>query len=725
MSRFREDAMRRVLAALVAMLAGVAATAVAEEKRAFEIADYYRTAFVGSPAVSPDGTTIAVSVTRYALEAGESWSEIWVFGAHGSRPRQMTRGRHHDGGPVFSPDGKALLFESDRADGGPQLYLMPIDGGEPRQLTDFPTGVSDPVWSPDGRWIAVTSHVYPECGADADCNATIRDAEAGGPLKAYLADELLYRHWASWRQGRYPHVLLVDAATGSVERDLTPGRWDSPTFSLGGGPGYAFSPDSRELCFVSNRDEAPALSTNSDLWVVPLDVEAGAATARNLTAGNAGWDGNPVFSPDGRWIAFLSQERPGFESDLLRVAVYDRERGSVRYLTERGGFDNWATALAWHPSSNELFFQAEVKGRTPLFRVDLGGGKIREVVTDGAISGWEVTATGDAVVYARSKVGAPPEVFRLAVDGGEPTRITSFNADLAAEVDIRPAEELWVDGAGGAKVQVFVVKPHGFDPTRKYPLVLNVHGGPQQQWTDRYRGDWQVYPGKGYIVAFPNPTGSPGFGQDFVDAISCDWGGRVYEDLMKVTDALAAIPYVDADRMGAMGWSYGGYMMMWFAGHTDRFAALAAMMGVYDLRSMHSATEELWFPQHDLCGTPWDSEEDYRKWSPSQYVQGFSTPTLVVTGERDYRVPYTQSLQFFTDLQLMEVPSRLIVFPEAGHWPSWYEMAFYYLAHIDWFHRWLGGEPPSWEVERFLRNQVFGEGGTLGAPSAEGSTATD
>ena len=223
---------------------------------------------------------------------------------------------------------------------------------------------------------------------------------------------------------------------------------------------------------------------------------------------------------------------------------------------------------------------------------------------------------------------------------------------------------------------------------------------------DSYRGDWQVYPGKGYVVAFANPTGSTGRGQDFVDGIGCDWGGRVYRDLMKVTDALAALPWIDEERMGAMGWSYGGYMMMWFQGHTDRFKAQAAMMGVYDLRSMHGATEELWFPEKDLCGTPWDSEE-YERWSPSMFVENFKTPALVITGELDYRVPYTQSLQYFTALQRRNVPSRLIVFPGAGHWPGWYEMAFYYLAHVDWFHEYLGGGKPDWKLEDFLRNRVF------------------
>ena len=712
--------MRKTLA-MAWMLAAMAAAGVgAQEKRGFEIADYYRTAFVSGPVVSPDGTRVAVSVSRYEIEKGENWSEIWMVSAHGSWTRQMTHGRHHDDSPVFSPDGKNLVFVSDRSDDGQQLFTMPVDGGEPRQLTDFPMAVSAPVWSPDGRWIAVTSKVYPECGADADCNATIKEAADGGPLEAFMVDELLYRHWNEWRRGKYPHVLLVAAASGEVIRDLTPGPWDSPTFSLGGGPGYAFSPASDELCFVSNRESFPAASTNSDLWVVPLEDGAAASSPRNITSENTGWDGSPHYSPDGSIIAYLSQETPDFEADLFRIAVYDRRGGAVRYLTDRDGFDDWAGAMAWHPNGEELFFQADHKGRTPLFKISLTNGKIAPVHTDGAISGWQLTEDAEAIVYTRSKVGSPSEVFRVPATGGEALQVTRFNAELEGEVDIRPAEELWVRGAGDYDVQVFLVKPHGFDPTKKYPLILNVHGGPQQQWLDRYRGDWQVYPGKGYIVALPNPTGSNGFGQDFVDAISCDWGGRVFRDLMKVTDALAEIPYVDPERMGSMGWSFGGYMTMWFEGHTDRFAASASMMGVYDLRSMHGATEELWFPQYDLCGRPWDSEH-YERWSPSNFVKNYATPCLVVTGERDYRVPYTQSLHFFTDLQVMKVPSRLVVLPQAGHWPGWYEMAFYYLVHLDWFHQWLGGEPPPWEVTRFLRNQVFADGANLATPDSTGN----
>ena len=599
-------------------LIGAASPGLADQsKRAFEIADYYRTAMVGSPIASPDGVTVAFPVTRYELETGESWSEIWSMNIDGSELRQMTRGRHHDDTPAFSPDGQSLLFVSDRGEGS-QLYLLPMKGGEARRLTSFPMGVADPVWSPNGKLIAVRSEVYPECGADPVCNSRIADAVAAGPLTARMTDELLYRHWTTWRDGRFTHVLLVDAENGEVLRDLTPGRWDSPTFSLDGDRGYAFSPDGGELCVVSNHDPDPALSTNSDLWLIPV----GGGEGVNITSPNHGWDGSPVYSPDGRFIAFRSQATPGYESDLYRVGLFDRQSRSVQYLSDRSTFDNWIKDLQWARASDALYFSADLRGENPIFRLDLGGGTPRLVVADGAVVGWTLVSGDGPLVYTRSRVGEPPEVFSVPADGGETRQVTSFNHDLALEIDIRPAETIWVEGEEGMQIQVFLVLPHDFDPTKKYPLILNVHGGPQSPWRDRYRGDWQVYPGKGYIVAFANPTGSPGFGQDFVDAISCDWGGRVYDDLMRVTDALAAVLYVDADRMGAMGWSYGGYMMMWFAGHTERFKALAAMMGVYDLRSMHSATEELWFPERDLCGAPWDSD-DYRKWSPSAYVRSF------------------------------------------------------------------------------------------------------
>jgi len=694
--------------AVLVLLVTLPALAATSAGRAFEIADYYKTVSVGSPAVSPDGGLVAFVVHRYDLPKAEDWREIWIVRPDGSGLRQMTTGHHSDGSPAFSPDGKSLLFTSDREGDTTQLYVMPVDGGEPRKLTDFPLDLDDPRWSPDGRWIAVTAEVFPECGADGACNARLRKGIDDGEMQVHVADELLYRHWTSWRDGTYAHVLLVDAGSGEVVRDLTPGAWDSPTFSLDGDRGYDFSPDGKALVYVSNHEAHPESSTNADLWLVPIAGETGESTATNLTADNPGWDGAPLFSPDGRRIAYRSQARDGYESDLFRIAVYDLDTKTTRYITDRKVFDNWVTEIAWSKDGRSIVFQGEYHARNPLYRIPAAGGAVEPLLTDGTIDGWKLLPSG-GVVYVRRTIDHPRELFRadLRGDGAPaPAQLTHFNQQIEQEVDLRPAEEMWVDGAGDYKVHVFVIKPHDFDPAKKYPLILNVHGGPQGAFTDAFRGDWQVYPGKGYVVAFANPTGSTGYGQELTEAISRDWGGRVFDDLMKVTDALEKLPYVDRTRMGSMGWSYGGYMMMWFEGHTHRFAASAAMMGVYDLEAMYGATEELWFPEWDLGGTPWTSDL-YTRWSPSEFVEEFKTPCLVITGERDYRVPYTLSLEYFTALQKRGVPSRLIVFKKAGHWPSWYEMALYYDAHLDWFHRYLGGGEAPWDVEALARNQVF------------------
>jgi dipeptidyl aminopeptidase/acylaminoacyl peptidase len=667
--------------------------------------------------LSPDGTLAAYVLTHNDLESGESRGELWMVRTDGSEaPRQLTHGKGSCSSPLFTPDGERLLFLADRGE-GQQLHALPLAGGEAQQLTDWPMGLSSPAISPDGRLIAAAVDVYPECGADGDCNEERDGARAKGKTKVHVADELLYRHWTAWRDGRFTHVILFDATTGEVLRDLTPGRFDSPTFSLGGDRGFDFSPDSRQLCFVSNRDADQAESTNADLWVVP--VEGG--EPRNLTSANAGWDGAPLYSPDGSRIAFISQETPGYESDLRRLSILELESGDVRRVTHRAGFDDMVVDMAWTPDGRALVFQAERHGRTPILRVDLESGAIDELCRHGTIDGWKLAPAGE-LVYAARAVHEPAELYRVPAAGGAPARLTTHTAALLEEVDLRPAEELWVETGEGPAVHVFVVKPHGFDPAQRYPLVLNVHGGPQSQWTDGFRGDWQVYPGKGYVVAFANPTGSTGYGQAFTDAIACDWGGRVYRDLMRVTDALEELPYVDPERIGAMGWSFGGYMTMWFQGQTDRFEAIASMMGLFDLRSFYGATEELWFPEKDLCGTPWGSE-DYERWSPSNHVGNFGTPALVVTGELDYRVPYTQSLDYYTALQKMGVPSRLVVFPNAGHWPAWHEMAFYYNAHLDFFHEWLGGEPAPWDVLEYAAQGKPPHAETAETPAPEASAA--
>jgi dipeptidyl aminopeptidase/acylaminoacyl peptidase len=702
-SRQQSAHMSRRLTFLIALILLLGSASHAQ-KRAFTIEDFYRVKRIENMHLSPDGRQIVMALTATDLGKAKQSSNIWLMDADGSNARQFTFGDGKDSSPIFSPDGKWIAFVRE-TEGGEQLFVMPLGGGGARQLTHISTGMSDPLWSPDGKSIAFSSDVYPECGADDACNKKIGNRWEKGPLHAHMADELLYRHWTSWKDGQRTHVLLADVTNGTV-RDLTPGNFDSPRYQLEGPLQYDFSPDGKELVVDSDHGPHPESSTNSDLWAVPVN---GNGPARDLTASNPAFDGNPRYSPDGKYIAYLMQKQPGYESDLFRLAIYDRATGTSRDLTE--SFRNWVQDFQWASDSKSIFFTAPFEGDNPIFQLSIQTGIIRKLLTDHTIDSFFVAPDNRHMVYVERSVGEPPEIFsadleRSTGSTSERQRLSHFNDALANEVDIRPAERMWVTGAAGAKIEVFVVKPHDFDPSKKYPLILNVHGGPQEQWEDAFRGDWQVYPGAGYVVAFANPHGSTGYGQDFTAEISGDWGGEVFEDLMKVTDELEKLPYVDPNRMGAMGWSFGGYMMDWFEGHTDRFKAIASMMGVFDLRSMYGATEELWFPEWEMKGEPWNSPL-YDKWSPSSYVTNFKTPCLVITGERDYRVPYTQSLEFYTSLQKMNVPSRLIVYSSAGHWPSWYEMALYYTAHLEWFQRYLGGGAPSWSTEQFLRNAVF------------------
>jgi dipeptidyl aminopeptidase/acylaminoacyl peptidase len=672
------------------------------QKRAFTIEDLYRIKNISDLKVSPDGRILLYTTTTSDLPRGKRLNHVWIMNSDGTNARQLIQNEKSDYSPAFSPDGKWISFISTR-DGDPNLYVVSANGSQLRRVTNISTGVSDPLWSPDGRFVAFSTDVYPECGADDACNKRTAERWENGPLKAHMADQLFYRHWTEWKDGKRTHIFLTTIANGEIS-DLTPGDHDSPSFQLGGPLQYDFSPDGSELVYVSNHDQHPESSTNNDLWLISLKDRN--PSPRNITSSNPAYDGSPKYSPDGRYIAFRMQKQPAYESDLFRIALYDRATGTSKVLTE--SFRNWIDEFHWSRDSKSLYFTGPVEGVNPIYRLDLPGGGITKLFTDKTIDAFDFSPDERRLFYIKRSVGEPNEIYSASLGTGvsTPGQMSHVNDAVVKEVDIRPAETMWVNGAGGTKVEVFIVKPHNFDPSKKYPLILNVHGGPQSQWADAFRGDWQVYPGAGYIVAFPNPHGSTGYGQDYTSEISGDWGGKVFEDLMKVTDALEKLTYVDRDRMGAMGWSYGGYMMNFFEGHTDRFKAIASMMGIYDLRSFYGGTEELWFPEWDLKGQPWNSQI-YEKWSPSNSVKNFKTPCLIISGERDYRIPYTQSLQFFTALQKMNVPSRLIIYQNAGHWPNWHEMAFYYTAHLEWFNKYLGGGPAPWTAEQFLRNAVF------------------
>ncbi len=678
----------------------VAASIAPAQKKPFTLADLYRLKSVAAPKFSPDGKSIVFSVTESFLEKGKTNSDIFLINSDGSGLKQLTSDPAADNSPQWMPDGKSILFLSSRKN-GTQLWKISLSGDQPEQLSDVSTGTANVQITPDGTGYIFSTEVYPEFGANDTMNKKINDAKSNGPIKAYMADRLLYRHWTSWQDGKRTHTLFHSSRTKQTV-DLTPGDYDAPGYGMASA---VISPDGKEVCFVSNHDSIEAESTNKDLFIVPID----GGTPVNITAANRAYDDHPSYSPDGKYIAFIMQTVPTYEADLMRLAVYNRATRSIEMLTE-GIFDYWVNAFRWSPDSRSIYFTAQVKGNVPLYSIDLKSKKITPVLNAKTIDAFEIAPDGKSIVYTRRSVHEPVELWSAAIEKGiavKARRLTTFNKQVEDEVDLRPAEEFWISSPTGKKIHTFVVKPHNFDPKKKYPFILNVHGGPQSQWADAFRGDWQMYPGSGYVLAFPNPHGSTGYGQDFTAAISKDWGGKVYDDVMAVTDSLSKLPYVDSTRMGAMGWSYGGYMMMWIQGHTKRFKALASMMGVYNLKAMHGTTEELWFPEWDLGGVPWESDL-YQRWSPNNFVKNFSTPCLVITGEKDYRVSYTQSLEYFTDLQKMKVPSRLIVFPNDGHWPSGIKsMPLYYNAHLDWFHTYLGGDPAPYDMTTMIRNRAF------------------
>jgi len=439
-------------------------------KRRFTLEDLYRLRTIEDVHLSPNGRFVAFTLITSDLARAKRTKHIWMMDTDGRNARQFTYSEKDESSAVFSADGKWIAFISSR-DGDGNLYIMPTTGGEAHQLTHISPGVSDPLWSPDGKWIAFSSDVYPECGADDACNKKIAQRWSKGPLQAHMADGLLYRHWTEWRDGKRTHILLADVSTGAV-RDLTPGDFDSPPFQVGGSLQYDFAPDSTELVFASNRDSSPASSTNSDLWTVALSgVEP---TARDITASNPAFDGNPRYSPDGKYIAYRLQKQPGYESDLFRLAIYNRSTGRSQVLTE--SFRNWVQDFQWAPNSKSLYFTAPLEGDNPVFQVILESGRIGQVLEDKTIDSFAIFSDNRRMIYTRRSVGEPAEFFAVDLRDGKassPLQLSHFNDQVADEVDIRPTERMWVTGAAGARIEVFIVKPHDFDPAKKYPLILN------------------------------------------------------------------------------------------------------------------------------------------------------------------------------------------------------------------------------------------------------------
>jgi dipeptidyl aminopeptidase/acylaminoacyl peptidase len=657
---------------------------VALAKRPITFEDLTKIQRISDPQVSPDGRWVAYVQGAVDLEANKTIRHLWLVPTEGGEPRQLTRGEGSDTRPRWSPDGKSIAFISTRG-GTSQVWIVPIDGGEARQVTSLSTEADGVSWASKANLLIFTSKVYLDCADDA-CNKKRLEDREKSKVKAQVIDELLFRHWDEYRNGKYTHTFVV-SPDGGKARDLTPGAVDSPTWFLGGPDGYAISPDGSEICFTSNRmaGSRVAWSTNNDLFLVP----AGGGEAKNITKDNPGSDASPQYSPDGRYIAYTSQARDGYESDLLRLHVYDRQTGQVKDLTP--GFDQWVNSFAWAPDSDTIYFNAPERGRQPIFKTSVSKPKV-EKVAEGMTEDFQLTPDGTGIVSTRSSLTQPSELYRDAVSGGTHVPLTHTNDALMGVLDLNPAEDVTTKGALGAQIHSLLVKPPGFDANKKYPAIVLIHGGPQSAWDDAwsYRWNAQMFAARGYVVMMTNFHGSTGYGQAFVEQISGDWGGACYQDIMLATDYLESLPYVDKTRIGAAGASFGGYMINWVAGHTNRFKALVSHDGVYDSHSMYGETEEMWFDAWEHGGPPWEKRESYEKSSTSNFVQNIQTPMLIVHGELDYRVPVGQGIQLFQSLQRRGIPSRFLYFPDEGHWVLKAQNSqLWYKTVLDWLDKYL------------------------------------
>ena len=752
--------MRRILAAFLLFFSAI--PAFTQARHAFTFEDMMKLKRLGEPEVSPDGKWVIFSVVDVDLEANSKTPHIWIVPATGGQEREIIADQDADR-PRWAPDGKRFAFLSTKG-GESQIWIANFDSGAGtvtgvHKLTSIATEAGGELWSPDGKTILFTSDVYPECdgepAAEGACNAKTLEQRKNSKVKAQIFTHLLYRHWNAYKDGTRTHIFVfpVDACLGVGSEgkssrsaldltvdggcqyiDLTPGDYDAPVFSLGGQDGYAFSPDGKEICYTSNHDKNAAASTNNDLWIVPVNVGADAfvrpasqasagqpskyvtgvlAQTKNITADNPASDSTPLYSPDGRYIAYRAQQRPGYESDRFRLMLYDRKTGEKKDLMP--DFGHWVGTYTWAGDSETIYFSAEHLRHSLIYAVGpISGGhpQVRTMVggyNDDVI----VAPDRKKLIFSRMSLKAPNEIYTADANGeGCPARtgevdkghencslnkdqaLTHINEQLLSQISWSDDEAFSFTGAHGDWVEGTLVKPPNFDATKKYPVKFLIHGGPQGAWGDDWSFRWnpELFAATGYAVIMINFHGSTGNGQKFIDAINGDWGGAPYEDVMKGLDyAEEHYPFIDKKRECALGASYGGYMINWILGHTDRFKCLVSHDGMFNAESAWGSTEELWFNNWEFKGTPYDNRALYQKWSPHQYAKNFKTPTLVVHGQKDYRLDVSEGLQLFTTLQMEGVPSKMLYFPDEGHWvlkPQ--NSQLWYKTVNDWVDQWIG-----------------------------------
>jgi len=723
-----------------------------QTKHPFTFEDMMALKRVEEPVPSPDGKWVLFAAVDVDLKANAKTPHVWVVPLSGGKETEIISDQDADR-PRWSPDGKRFAFVSNK-ESGSQIWIADFDGASgtvtaKHRLTSVATEASGELWSPDGKNILFTSDVYPECDgtpeAEGQCNPRKVEEIRNSKVKALVFSHLLYRHWNAYKEGKRTHLFELVVPEGLCDqpdqqrfgrnlcplipfpRDLTPGDYDAPPFSLGGQDDYAFSPDGQEICYSSDHDPVEAISTNKDLFTVPVNFPADASSAqvlaatKNITADNKAADETPLYSPDGKYIAYRAQARPGYESDRWRLMLYDRKTATKRDIS--GFSDNWIGTFTWSPDSAKVFYvdteeEAQKRGQTMVWSVDFGSNKIKvtnsdknrpvkfdlqveERITRGYDDDLTLSSDGKTLFLTRMSIQRPNEIQKIVlpanIDPYDPPKgvqLTHLNDAVLSSIEMSPLESFWFPGANNDKVEGFLVKPPNFDPNKKYPVKFLIHGGPQGAWGDdwSYRWNPELFAANGYVVIMVNFHGSTGYGQKFIDAINGDWGGAPFEDLMKGLDyAEQHYPFIDKTRECALGASYGGYMANWILGHTDRFKCIVTHDGLFNTESAYGDTEELWFNEWEFKGTPWTNREMYRKWSPHLSAANFKTPTLVIHSQLDYRLDVSQGLDLFTTLQRQGVPSKMLYFPDEGHWilkPQ--NSQLWYKTVNDWVDQWVG-----------------------------------
>lgn len=653
-----------------------------QSKRAITVDDLWAMKRIGSYDVSPDRKTIAFSLTGYTFEENKGNTDIYLINSDGSNLRPFKRSDKNESEPKFSSDGKQIAYTV-----GGHIYVAGLDGKGEKQLTNIYTGASGFKWSNDGKKILFVSSVYPDCTTQ-QCNEEIDKAREESKVKAKIFDQLMYRHWNDWRGDKRSHLFLLDIESRNIT-DLTEGnKEDVPPLSLGSSNDYNFSPDGNEVAFTMNPEFSKAISTNNEIYLLSLT----APSSPKLISVSKGVDCQPVYSPDGKYLAWTSMKRAGFEADKKDIILFERKSGKMKNLTE--DTDLSVDDFIWFPNSQHIYFNADNEIYKSIYRLDIESGDIDLFHKENYNTSISISKDGSTLYFLKQRSNMPAELYSLSTDGKNTLRqVTSVNKDVLANLETNSVETFWSDGAEGAKVQSILVKPPFFDPNKKYPMIFLIHGGPQGSWSDNfhYRWNYQMFASQGYVVVAPNPRGSTGYGQKFTDEISGDWAGKVYIDLMNAYDyALENFSFIDGKNTFAAGASYGGYMINWIASHTDKFNALVSHAGVFNLESMYGTTEELWFPEWEYGGTPWEKRDVYEKWSPHRYIHNAKTPILVVHGAYDFRVPEEQAFQLFTSLQRLGVESKFLYFPDETHFVAkpqnsrlWWETVY------SWFNDYL------------------------------------